>query len=89
MLQNTEAKEVPKNTVNMFLDHDQTVLLQTAKAKVSTPVNENISANVRVLFESGSSKNFVSECLCDHLKLSVIGKEKQLIKVFGQQEAQF
>ena len=31
----------------------------------------------------------MSERLCDHLKLSVIGKEKQLIKVFGEQEAQF
>ena len=73
----------------MFLDHDQTVLLQTAKAKVSTPVNENISANVREHFDTGSSKTFVSGRLCDHLKLSLIVKEKQFIKVFGQQEAQF
>ena len=87
--QNTVTKEVPKSTANMFLDHDHTTLLQTAKAKVSCPVNENVSANIRVLFDSGSSKTFVSERLSDHLKLPVIGKEQQLIKVFGQQEAQF
>ena len=51
---NTVTKDVPQSTVNEFLDQNHTVLLQTAKAKVSTPVNENISAHVRILFDSGS-----------------------------------
>ena len=86
---NSSNNRVQSSAVNVAVDRDLSVLLQTAKATVLNACNDNLSANVRVLFDSGSSKTFVSSRLCNYLKLPIIGKEKQLIKVFGESEPKF
>ena len=89
-----KAEEPQQSSVNVTLSSDhkrekRAILLQTARATISSTRNESLSANVRILFDSGSSKTFVSERAANHLKLRVVGKEKQLIKTFGSTEPQF
>ncbi len=51
------------------------MLLQTVRAEVSLPGNERKS-NVRIVFDSGSPKSYVTQKLKDELNLRIIGKEK-------------
>ena len=73
-------------SVNVEQGIDQKILLQTAKAKVSSPGNPLDSANVRILLDSGAQRSYVSYRLCDKLSLPKIGSEKVLIKTFGNDE---
>ena len=90
-----ESKEAPANaqssvttTSSHFVEQGvRCVLLQTARAKISTPGKAEQSANVRVLLDSGSQKTYISQRVCDRLHLPIVGKEKIQIKTFGNTES--
>ena len=63
------------------------VLMQTAKAKVSTPNNVSNSCTVRLLFDSCSLKSYISTRLRKQLCLPTINTDNVLIKPFGKEDA--
>ena len=78
--------EEPKvqTTTNMHISSKSSVLLQTARAEVSsTDVNAEKKAVIRIIFNSGSQKSYVSQKLKNELNLKIIGRERVMIKTFG------
>ena len=63
------------------------VLLQTAKAKVSTPNNVSNSCTVRLLFDSCSQKSYISTRLTNQFCVPTINTDNVLIKPFGKEDA--
>ena len=74
-----------QTTTNLHVSSQNSILLQTAPAKVSSPGEERKSENIRVIFDSGSQKTYVSQRVKESLSLKVIGKDRLLIKVFGDE----
>ena len=72
-------------THNNFCENSNTILLQTATAKILNPTN-NLSENVRMLFDTGSQLKYISKFLKLKLKLPVLGTESLVIQVFGKGE---
>ena len=62
-------------------------LLHTAQACVVQPDEEIPSHQVRLVFDSGSQRSYITENLCDALKLPVVGKDSLLIKAFDHSDA--
>ena len=69
----------------LYVDSKNSVLLQTAQAKVSG-IDNGISKKVRVILDSCSQRSYVSSQLKDLLNLRVIRSEKLMIKTFGAEE---
>lgn len=46
------------------------------------PGEETSSHQVRLVFDSGGQRSYITENLCDALKLPVVGKDSLLIKAF-------
>ena len=61
------------------------ILLQTARAKVSSPMNEAIFSEVRFLLDSGAQKTYITDNLAQSLNLPIMGKDKVMIKAFGDE----
>ena len=77
-------------STNLYFTQDvknNCVLLQTARARVANPNQENHSCNVRILLDSCSQKSYISTRLRYKLQLPSIGSETVLIKTFGKEEA--
>ena len=85
-VQNKEA-EVQTTANYMHVSSGNSVLLQTARADVYSPGDDSKVQNIRLIFDTGSQKSYVNESLKDALKLKVIGKERLLIKTFGNEIA--
>ena len=77
---NPEAEKVNTHTTNNI--GIKTVLLQTAKA-VAFNEHNNSSMLVRVLFDSGSQRSYVTEQVCSKLCLKPVSKEKLQVNTFG------
>ena len=60
------------------------VLLQTALAEVKAPAKLS-GRNFRFVFDSGSQKSYVTVEVKNNLSLPVVGKDKLLIKTFGDE----
>jgi len=60
----------------------ETILLQTARA-VASNKDTGFSFKVRILFDSGSQRSYVTEHLCSKLKLKPIRTEKLQVNTFG------
>ena len=58
------------------------VLLQTARAKISAPDTSNLH-NLRILFDSGSQLTYISPKASEKLKLKTIDQQKIQVKTFG------
>eukprot|EP00795_Rhopilema_esculentum_P011404 gene11404-21602_t len=58
-----------EHSVHLEQGMSQNILLQTARAKVSSPQNENTTANVRILLDSGAQRTYISYKLRDKLAL--------------------
>ena len=89
---NAEKEPTVSTTGNVNLYFTQgsknnCVLLQTAKAKVSTPNNVSNSCTVRLLFDSWSQKSYISTRLRNQLCLPTINTDNVLIKPFGKEDA--
>lgn len=75
----------PNESLNVFCD-GKNVLLQTAKAKVSS-VDEKKCANFRILFDGGSQHSYIMPEARELLQLQTMSKEKLNLKTFGGSEA--
>ena len=81
--QTTPETKESQSTTNMHVSKKNSVLLQTARAFVRVPGDAATEQNVRLIFDSGSQKSYVTEELKRALNLPVIAKEKLIIKAFG------
>ena len=81
--QTTPETKESQSTANMHVSNKNSVLLQTARAFVRVPGETTTEQNVRLIFDSGSQKSYVTEELKRALNLPVIAKEKLMIKAFG------
>ena len=59
------------------------MLLQTARA-VASDDNSGRSVNVRILFDIGSQRSYVTDALVRHLNLKPLRKEKLQLNTFGE-----
>ena len=80
-----EAKEPESaSTTNMHVSAINSVLLQTAPAEVKAPGKPR-GRNFRFVFDSGSQKSYVTVDVKNALSLPIVGKDKLLIKTFGDE----
>jgi len=70
------------------VDSNTSILLQTAIAQVSRVYQLHPVVNMRILFDSGSQRSYISERAKAKLNLLSKRKEKLLIKTFGQENGQ-
>ena len=59
------------------------VLLQTARVDVLNPDNSSVSMSVRILFDSGSQRSYITEKLKESLSLTPCSSETMLMNTFG------
>ena len=77
-----EALETINNTFNVARSSGL-VLLQTASTMASS--KEGVaSVNIRILFDTGSQRSYVTEALCRHLRLKPVKKERLHLNTFGE-----
>ena len=79
------ASAETQTTTNMHISGRNSVLLQTARADVSAPGVGGKTENIRIIFDSGSQKTYINERLKKSLNLKVVGKDRLLIKTFGDE----
>ena len=60
------------------------MLLQTARVKLSNPNSESDGIIVRLIFDDGSQRNYLSQTAREKLHLETCGRAAMLINVFGQ-----
>ena len=63
---------------------DNSVLLQTAIAPVSSPCDSSVEIRARLIFDNCSRKSYVTSALKKELKLPVLGSQTLLLKTFGE-----
>ena len=73
-------------TLTMHVDTKTSVLLQTAKAYISSAQGPNHTAVARLILDSGSKHSYISEELRSTLALPIVGRETLTIKTFGDNE---
>ena len=69
-------------TTNFTVNDERTILLQTAQAIVSNPISGQ-SQSVRILFDSGSQRSYITEELSQQLKLKPDHRERLQLNTFG------
>ena len=77
-----------KSSTTVCVDSNTSILLQTAIAPVSMGHQLHPVVNMRILFDSGSQRSYLSERARAKLNLLPKRKEKLLIKTFGQENEQ-
>ena len=77
-----------KTSTTVYVDSNSSILLQTAIAQVSRVHQLHPVVNMRILFDSGSQRSYISERAKAKLNLPPKRKEKLLIKTFGQENEQ-
>ena len=76
-------REPVEKSLTTVVTSKTSVLLQTAIAKISKVGAENNEISVKVLFDSGSQRSYVSKKIVNKLKLNPINTQKMVIKTFG------
>ena len=61
------------------------VLLQTARTSVYNLGNPENSKEVRILFDTGSQRSYITESVKKHLNLNAVSTETMIIKTFGME----
>ena len=61
-------------------------MLQTARATIYSPLNDDVSCQARILFDLGSQKSYMSRALKNQLGLIPVRTDKILLKTFGSNE---
>ena len=77
-----------KSSTTVYVESNTSILLQTAIAPVSVVPQWHLVVNMRILFDSGSQRSYLSERAKAKLNLLPKRKEKLLIKTFGQEKEQ-
>ena len=72
----------------MYVDSNTSVLLQTAVGEVSSVNQPHTGLNMRILFDSGSQRSYITERARNKLSLSAMRTEKLLIKTCGYENEQ-
>ena len=70
-------------STNLSVKENTSISLQTAVVCL-TNINNSKSVKVRVLFDSGSHKSYVTQMIVDCLELQKIASESINVSVFGQ-----
>ena len=85
-LVNSPNTHVPTTTASLYcIDTRTPVLLQTAKASVCKVNNPSISREVRIIFDCGSQRLYITDELKGYLILDPVCTETMLIKTFGSE----
>ena len=74
-------------TENVLRSSEETVLMQTAKGNVFNKVNGK-QENIRMLFDSGSQRTYITEDLAKKLSLKLGEKSKISLVTFGSKKPQ-
>ena len=83
--QETQSEPVQaKETTNLFTESKRSILLQTAQGEVFNIDNKDHKIIVKVVFDSGSQRSYVTMRLKDYLNLQVAAREQICLKTFGQ-----
>ena len=77
-----------KSLTTVYVDSNTSVLLQTAVGEVSSVNQPHTGLTVRILFDSGSQRSYITERARNKLSLSAMRTEKLLIKTFGCENEQ-
>ena len=81
-----KEREYTKESFSQHTSSTCNILLQTAKAKVGSLVNEKVIL-ARILFDSGSQRSYITNKLRLKLELPSLRKEKLVIKTFGNNDS--
>ena len=73
---------VENATENVLMSPEEMVLMQTAKCNVFNKVNGK-QENIRMLFDSGSQRTYITEDLAKKLSLTLGEKSKISLVTFG------
>ena len=73
----------PSKSLTLWTCANQTILLQTAQAVVFNPDDPHRSAKVRVIFDLGSQRSYITERLKQELALCKVGEQGMSIMTFG------
>ena len=82
-----EGVQERKSLTTVYVNSNTSVLLQTAIGKVSSVNQLHTGRTMRILFDSGSQRSYMTERARNKLNLSAVKSEKLLIKTFGQEGA--
>lgn len=77
-----------QTTNNLCSDNMKTVLLQTARSIIHNPYDPRITLEVRILFDSGSQRSYISERARNLLALNSCGEQTLSIATFGSDREQ-
>ena len=80
------ADEQSENVHTNFVSTKNSVLLQTAYARVSS-VSGTTMKHTRILFDSGSQRSYLSHALCKKLNLASVRTERVIVKTFGTHDS--
>ena len=79
-----QNKEQPQDThVNMFVDAQSSILLQTARATIYNPKDPSKTSQARLIFDSGSQRSYITFAMRDKLNLPTVRKDTLKINAFG------
>ena len=82
---NTPTNITP--TTSMYCEsHNTPVLLQTARAQIFKPSNPGETKEIRLIFDNGSQRSYITNKLVDLLSLTHHHTETMIIKTFGSSE---
>ena len=85
------TKETDKERTSLttvYVDSNTFVLLQTAVGEVSSVNHPHTGLTMRILFDSGSQRSYITELARNKLSLSAMRTKKLLIKTFGCENEQ-
>ena len=80
-------QNVEDTTENALISSEEMVLMQTAKGNFLNPTN-GMQENVRMLFDSGSQRTYITEKLARKLNLKLGKKSKISLVTFGSEKPQ-
>ena len=83
----SSAVRPPQTSVHsMHVSTRMPILLQTARTRASNPHNSGLSAQVRIILDSGSQRSYVTDRLKEVLQLTSEHTESMLVKTFASEE---
>ena len=74
----------PEATHSGCIGSQNAVLLRAARVKLSNPNSESDGIVVRLIFDDGSQRSYLSQTAREKLNLETCGRAAMLINVFGQ-----
>ena len=78
-----DPRAEPFKSASLFTDNCSSILLQTATATCFNLDNSSVRGNLRLAFDSGSQRSYITERVSDKLALSPVGSSTMRITAFG------